>query len=172
MPYIQSEIRPLYDPHIRTVVGFLKTLNKENAASAFYAFSINLLYMWLEKQPCVQTQTDIDTFLMNTIEKMLVGFDDDYIAKSGHLNYMISSVAWALVNAHGYGFRSFIKGVLRDIESDPIFNRNRFKRWILKGLVSDICDEMYRRQTVPYENQKIADHGDVDIAAFIEDAAL
>lgn len=59
--------------------------------------------------------------------------------EQGELNYVVSSIVWKLFEQNKkYGTGSKLKGVLDDVK-----------------------DEFYRRKMVPYEDEKIKEHGDL-----------
>jgi hypothetical protein len=176
MPYIKKEDRKVFSPIIKKFIGealaekdpiarvelvgdFLKSTI---LGYAHYALGIT--------NPMASKQnSQIILSLIRTKHRI-----SDYFEVAGTLNYIASAVIWGVEGeAEGadrakYGFRSMMKAVLIEIMEDiaklpsggSIANRLRTVR-MLRGMVSDVIDENYRRRTAAYEDQKIVENGDL-----------
>lgn len=101
----------------------------------------------------------------------------DPIASSGELNYSISSVMWGFLGEAdgfpqiGYGIRAYLEGILDKIKDTVEASTNpgsqkdatmSFRRHlVIKGVLNHIMKETYRLKTVPYQESKIAENGDI-----------
>ena len=86
----------------------------------------------------------------------------DTFRKAGELNYCISSVVWKLSENSRYGFRCYLKGLLMRVSDEIRIEFNIRDALMVRGVISDVIDENYRRNTAHYEDQKIKENGDLE----------
>lgn len=112
---------------------------------------------------------------IKTIVERIYNSNSDLFKQAGELNYCMSAVIWGVLgdSLHSkypsrYGFRAFVKAFLWDlyhkINSWHWSNvQTSSKRQVLlfQGVITDVIDEMYRRKTSIYEDQKVEEHGDI-----------
>ncbi len=84
----------------------------------------------------------IDQLAQKIAQQAQIQGDDNAIA--GLLNYSCTRLALKVVQIHLGGMRYWIIA-------------------LLTGTFHNIADEFYRRVGIPYENEQIANHGDVDL---------
>lgn len=89
------------------------------------------------------------------------------LSVAGHINYCLSAVCWGFLDdspkfdSGRYGTRSMLAQMIRNIRESTVGLGSLRKQMMLQGVLSDVLNEMYRRRTSRYENEKIADNGDV-----------
>ena len=97
----------------------------------------------------------------------------DLMQQSGEINYLVSAIKWGVfgdapdIPTARYGFRAFVKGMMLEIIDNftigtSVPSPDRLRLYLMvKGVLSDIIDETYRRKTSIYEDQKIDENGDL-----------
>ena len=96
----------------------------------------------------------------------------DIMSRGGELNYVMSAVIWGFLgdSTHfetaKYAVRSYMRGILLRIkdhaERYQPYGEEECRFYImLRGVLGDVMDELYRRKTSRYENAKISENGDV-----------
>ena len=190
MPYIQANKRSAYEPLINNAISAIMLNNKPplRKAELFGYFVHRLCEHYLYAQPSV-TAFNSHMFEIGTkkqIEDIATKIvpllnREDLVGSAGNLNYAISAVWWGICGDHsqvtlaGYGFRTVTRGVLEQLiesinsfqfEKNPTGGVNQKislvrRVFTVKGVLNDVVSECYRRKTVPYEDAKIAENGDV-----------
>ena len=122
---------------------------------------------------CVFFDVEKTKLLSENADKMskVIYSHPDIFDQAGNMNYCMSAVIWGVLgdSLHAtsarYGFRAYVKSILWSIyhemtgyQPDPTWLRTR---GIMRGVITDVIDEMYRRKTALYEDQKIKECGDV-----------
>lgn len=93
--------------------------------------------------------------------------NEDMLKQAGELNYVASAVIWGILgdSLHApsarYGFRAFVKGAILRVYDRITIEPHSRRTILLQGVFSDIIDEMYRRKTSKYEDEKIKSSGDI-----------
>jgi len=193
MPYIAQVDRPAFKPAIKEVlwliqgeVGDDNPLIRNGEQVGYFIFT--LVKKFLEKKsPYVGIEVPFDVVFNNLIggkqeslmekqvDEILARLTrefisdephDDLIRQGGEINFVCSSVCWAVVGVAGnYALRAFIKGciwgVINMMKKMVVNWENDREYHMLYGVLTDVIDEMYRRRTVPYEDLKIAENGDI-----------
>lgn len=133
---------------------------------------------------CGQFPEDVRRTLLGVADEIAVKLNDaSPMETAGLLNYAISVPYWGLLgDAEGtpasYGLRAYLKGTLLEVLKwgDDLFLKPKNdsptgiwaqaviayrKKLIVQGVLSDVLDEAYRRKTVPYEEEKARQNGDL-----------
>ena len=186
MPYIKLEDRAKFEGSIKETLAILNN-GPENpyVKGEYFGFWVNRL-----SRKFLGVQEGVDTSFNSTHfdaakKKTLVSTADslstlinrsDPINSAGDLNYCISAVMWGFMGAATgstpakYGVRAYLKGILeaiiQELKSPNQGNQaditQSFRRnLIVRGVLSDVIDEAYRRDTVAYENRKKQENGDI-----------
>ena len=192
MPYIKLDDRPKFEGSIREALNVI-TNGPENPyvkGEYFGYFTNRLVRKLLGTQEGVDTSFN-STFFNETKKKTIQATADslsilinrsDLINSAGELNYCISAVMWGFMGAaHGstpanYGMRAYLKGILeaiiQELKSPNTGNQGdvtqAFRRnLIIRGVISDVIDEAYRRDTAAFENNKKTENGDIWSGGFL-----
>lgn len=167
MPYIAKEDREKYLPIINAVVALIPQGDIVETGDAFDCFITGIEWRyqqaWLhdrdyEPRGNTDIERELDRQSVNAIKLLTQSSMSHAI---GELNYLISSVLWKITGDDGkYSFRSYLKGcLLRHVRK--VLKWDDPRNIALGGVFSDVIDECYRRKTAPYEDSKIAQHGDI-----------
>lgn len=162
MPYIKQEFRGEYERSINYMLDSIKYFNDPfEQLDKFYYFSDRLFCVLLFQQCKDVRLNDVIDDLADTIKKKPV------LDQLGDINYILSSVSWSLLNGKGYGFRCALKSKLEKIvesleNASTSFAKSSYAS-LYKSAVTDVILETYRRRTVPYEDEKILENGDVNV---------
>jgi hypothetical protein len=181
MPYIIREDRSKFIPAIENTVAliaeekdsllraeylgyfldqFCRGFGASFISSSMFSPRLTFEQDMLERDKISKLSNNIFT----TIE--IIRLNRDILAQAGEMNYVMSAIIWGLLgdslytSAAKYGFRSYVKGILWQVYAQ-IENNNSRHNILLRGIVTDVIDEMYLRKTTPYEEQKIAENGDL-----------
>jgi hypothetical protein len=172
MPYIKQHHRDILNPVLRRLVDKVGEQTcpylRSEAFGAFAGLLVRrFIYGRLETHESVTPEVD------ECIEELgkLIDAKQLFVG-AGQLNYSITYVLWGLLGDDArYGLRAYLNGVLglvrkhldinEDFESeeDPVLIARRYV--IAYGVLTDISEETYRRKTVPYEESKLTENGDV-----------
>ena len=188
MPYARIAQRSRYNPVILEVVKLIMTGTEAKMLKgellAFFVNRICRIFMQTtdyEKQafnshlfPAVKVKAlrDIGSKVCSFFDK------DDPLNSAEELSYVIGAITWGCLGDHpevdkaDYGFRAYIKGLfdqLKDGLANATFDTPTHKdstialrRYVLvKGVVSDVMDETFRRRSAAWLNQRIKDNGDL-----------
>jgi hypothetical protein len=190
MPYITQNARNTYLNLIDNAVKVICSEKDFRRAELLGYFAQEIF----SEFTCVQTRLNFKMFqehdkiakineIVKDFSSRLQRDESDLFSRSGELNYIISAVIYGVLgdslHAGGqakYGFRVFVKGILESISSDFDKCSSLQSRLdiIGKGIITDIIDEMYRRKTSSYEDEKILSSGDLwplKSVAFVESPA-
>jgi hypothetical protein len=179
MPYIIKEKRPQYIPIIENTVSkiceekddilkaeylgyFLEQMcdelgldiSKEN--KLFCSFALDLT-----------KKNDLTLLAKDACSRILLNSIQEILKQAGEINYVMSAVIWGILgdslyasNA-GYGFRVYVKAGLCRLYKKMELVQSTRNNIMLSGVLSDVIDEMYRRKTAKFEDQKIIENGDI-----------
>lgn len=180
MPYIAKELRTVYEPSLTAILEALK--NEHPVVRA------ELIGSWIRRVVTRFINLSFDDTMKidgdpNTWKKLVFQSDIVYsilsskfrdrdnaalLSIAGEFNYIISYLVWGVSGDYpgyeqaGYGARSYIAQVLRYVRDGFEESMGGFRKInMLKGVLSDVIDEVYRRKTSIYENQKIEENGDL-----------
>jgi len=186
MPYIKLDDRSRFEAPVREALNVIAN-GPENPyvkGEYFGYFTNRLVRRLLGTQEGVNSSFN-STYFNETKKKTIQATADslsvlinrsDLINSAGELNYCISAVMWGFMGAaHGttpanYGMRAYLKGILeaiiQELKSPNTGNQGdvtqAFRRnLIIRGVLSDVIDEAYRRLTVPYEEEKMNMNSDI-----------
>lgn len=177
MPYIAQDSRIPYISSIDNAVKIICSEKDFRRAELLGHFTQEIF----SEFSGINTGLDLNTFqeldktsklseIVKTLTTRLLRDDVDMFTQSGELNYIISAVIYGVLgdslhagSSAKYGFRVFVKGILECLSSELDKRSNfRSRRDIFsKGIITDIIDEMYRRKTSSYEDEKIGSSGDL-----------
>jgi len=186
MPYLKLEDRTKFKNHITEVVN-LMTENNTNLYNRgeHFGYFVNRLVRRFLGDPNYTHHSFNSMFFGEPVRKTLDHNADSIAANlqkstpietAGDLNYAISAVYWGVLgqSSHAtparYGVHAYYAGILEKIRStiDTVNVGNQsdmtvaFRRHIvIRGVLTHVLEEGYRRWVVPYEETKISENGDV-----------
>jgi len=186
MPYINQKDRTKFSFSINEV---LKVLGDSNdnfyTKGEYFGYFLNRCVKRFLADPDYTNQSFNSAFFNQTKYKSLSNSADsiaallnraDPIAGAGELNYAISAVMWGFLGEAegfpqiGYGIRAYLEGIIDKVKEsiETVSNGSQkdatmsFRRHlVIRGVLSHIMKETYRLKTVPYEDSKILENGDV-----------
>jgi hypothetical protein len=176
MPYIAKVDRPKYELLISTVMD---SIYQKGAAPMVQAeglgYFIEALIQSLRKISNPQLKFEFHFFVGSGSEAKF----REYAAalarilpvqiesRAGELNYVLSTISWGLtgdapdIPSARYCGRSFIKGALWRALLSNLNSFDGAEYIFYTGVITDVIDEIYRRRTAVYEDQKIQEQGDL-----------
>lgn len=189
MPYIKTSDRPQYNDIIKEMVSFLtQGPESQMVKGEYYGFFLSRLCLKFMNSVDYSKQFFNSHTFSEPIRKKLSEAADKTALKltgtnpleaAGNLNYIISAILWGIlgdcagVDKAGYAFRCYLKSITaqvrdslnkakysNDLESKEILMLSR-RYTVAYGVVGDVIDEVHLRKNTPYEDQKIAENGDV-----------
>lgn len=173
MPYIKKEDRPQYIPFIQSTVLGITSNNDKYMQLDCLAYFIDNLRQCINGKPPVFTGDFIDVDMKRVFDAHIKHFEailldkrKDLFDQAGELNYIISAVVWGVLgdSIHAeparYGYRTFVKAILETIYACLSVSTSKVDL-MLRGVLSDVIDEMYRRKTSIFEDDKIKMNGDL-----------
>jgi hypothetical protein len=186
MPYIKLADRAKFKNHITEIVNLMidGNANEYNRGEQF-GYYVNRLVRRFLGDPDYTKHSFNSMFFGEPIRKTIDHNADSIAANlqrstpiesAGDLNYCISAVYWGVLgqtknaNPARYGVHAYYAGMLEKIRStvDTVNVGNQadmtvaFRRHIvIRGVLTHVIEETYRRSLSPYEEQKIAENGDV-----------
>lgn len=181
MPYIAQKDRTKFvDQVLETIDAIMGGAETTYIKGEHFGYWANRVVMGFVRDPRSKNHSFNSANFNATRQARLAASADkisalipntDPIVSAGDLNYVLSSVYWGILGeAKGipkanYGFRTYLKGILRKILLKSIESNSSgsqrdatmsFRRCLVAdGVVSDVIDECYRLHTVEYENEKI-----------------
>lgn len=186
MPYIKLNDRAKFSGSIIDALGVLKDPNDAPYLKGEYmGYFVNRLVRRFLIDPNYTANAFNSMHFNEGKKKTLVQAADslsaminrsDPIASAGELNYVISSVLWGFLGdaegfpSAGYGMRTLMRSVIDKIGQsiETVNNGSQkdmamaFRRHlIIRGVLADVATETYRLKTVPYEELKMAENGDI-----------
>lgn len=186
MPYINQKDRNKFSFSINEVLKILGDSNDNfYTKGEYFGYFLNRCVKRFLADPDYTNQSFNSAFFNQTKYKSLSNSADsiaallnraDPIAGAGELNYAISAVMWGFLGEAegfpqiGYGIRAYLEGIIDKVrESIETINNGSqkdstmsFRRHlVIRGVLSHIMKETYRLKTVPYEDNKISENGDV-----------
>jgi hypothetical protein len=170
MPYIKPEDRQKYAEPIADVLNILKSETSVSLGLYYGHFAyclVRRLYGGGSGWVSLDDSPFNSSYLKNIsqVSKYSVVFHAllpmDRDQRMGELNYVLSTIAWKLTEKANYATRSYIKGALLTVMNEVVVADSAYTNMMVCGVLSDVVDEMYRRRTAIYENQKIIENGDI-----------
>lgn len=186
MPYIKLDDREKFKNHVTEAVNVIAGGNINNyVRGEYFGFFVNRLVRRFLGDPAYTQHAFNSIFFGEQQRKTLEHTADSLganmqrnapVESAGDLNYCISAVYWGVLGQAAnipearYGMRAYLTGILEKIRStiDTVNVGNQsdmtmaFRRHlVIRGVLSHVLEETYRRSTAPYEDQKIAENGDV-----------
>ena len=168
MPYIAQKDRAQYDPIINKVLEAI-CIEKDalSQVDRFGHFAWLLLRGSAEGVPFGETDDDIRKQVCDHAFAILcILRSKELTMMAGDLNYVLSSIIWGMMgddkrfpNAK-YSTRAYVHGVLLTTQDLPAKKATR-KNVMLRGVLGDVIEELYRRRTSLYEDSKAKINGDL-----------
>jgi hypothetical protein len=171
MPYIKPEDRQKYEEPIADVLNILKSESSVSLGLYYGHFTyclVRRLYGggsgWVALHDSPFNSSSLNASHVGSkyavVFHALLPTDRDQ--RMGELNYILSTIAWGLTEGANYATRSYIKGALLTVMDElATTGESAYTGMMVRGVLSDVVDEMYRRRTAIYENQKIIENGDI-----------
>lgn len=186
MPYIKLEERPKFTGHITEVLNILREpTDALYVKGEYFGFFVNRLVKRYLADPDYVHNSFNSAHFSETKKKVLTGSADhiaalitrgDPIGSAGELNYVITAVLWGFLGQAegfaeaGYGLRTYLRGIIDRItvtvetvntgsarDMTMAFRRHL----VIRGVLGDVIDETYRRQTATYEEKKLVENHDI-----------
>lgn len=189
MPYIKESDRAKFQPLIEGALGVLNDANDNPYLKGeFFGYFVNRLVRRFLGTSDYTNAAFNSTFFNESKRKTLENSADsiavllnrsDPMSGAGELNYAVSAVYWGFMgsasgfNSVGYGMRAYLNGVVDKVKDRLDTNQTHtignqkdatmtFRRHIvICGVLDHIKHETYHTQTVPYEEAKRSENGDV-----------
>lgn len=187
MPYIKQEDRSPYIGSIKTIVEtVLSEQNGVKQAEMLGWFCRRMvLHYTLPNEPfevdsafnSLEFESDKKRVLTmhakvlaSVLRAKYTLHHDLYFEAAGHLNYVLSAILWGVMDedptvkatkSARYGFRSMVKEMIDHTRNEITGMGNIRVQLMVRGVLSDVIDEMYRRKTAEYETVQKAKNGDV-----------
>jgi hypothetical protein len=179
MPYIKKENRDIFAPYL---IGAIKIIIEEPSmarkAEMLGWWAYYLTHKLVSKEVSTKKDPDQIAQLKNQADQiysiMTSSFsfagiipEDKLFALSGDLNYCISFVTWGVLDDYpgikpaSYGLRCYTSQQIRQVTDSEFLKINQRLFVIVKGVLFDVLEELYRRKTSVYEDKKILENGDL-----------
>lgn len=172
MPYIEKKHRDLINPFLNEAINIIlqqDTRLKKSEMVGFWTYY--LANSSLSKKVSIKAKELADQ-ADKVLNQILEPFgdnpkEDEIFSFSGNLNYSISYVAWAILGDHknaqkaSYGMRCYTAQQIRSV-LESIDQECKPMNMIVRGVLNDVLDELYRRKTSVYEDKKILENGDLE----------
>lgn len=183
MPYIKKNDRREYFSIIEGVLNAIPQHTEPFAQVEYVGFFVNGVMKGFDHPKAYNPDSNLFDALCEDIEikrifnehifaSLQILSEQNLEARAGELNYLISAVIWgylgdsALFAPARYATRAYMRGVLLRIKDElqrfgPLGEYQWRSYLLLRGVFGDILSELYRRRTAVYEDQKIAESGDI-----------
>lgn len=188
MPYIKQADRPIYYPVIEQVLHSVTKYEDpfdQVDYIGYFLFGVSVGFYWSDTEgfswsdiatcnvfsnTCQDEETR--TIMNQQITSALGYFNKDLRVRSGELNYLSSAIIWGYLGdcedfkSAKYATRAYMRGALLRIidfiEQYTPSGKDRCRsHTLLRGVLGDIMEELYRRRTGEYEDIKIKESGDI-----------
>jgi hypothetical protein len=171
MPYIKPEDRQKYAEPIADVIEVLKSESSMSLGLHYGHFVYCLVrrafgggsgWMPLHDSPFHSDSLKNIFHISKYTAVFHALLPTDRDQRMGELNYVLSTIAWGLTEKANYATRSYVKGALLTVMNEiTVIGDNAYHSTIVRGVLSDVVDEMYRRRTAIYEDGKKDENGDI-----------
>lgn len=172
MPYIQKKEREVLNPYLNEIIKIILNENtKFKKAEAIGYFTRYLTHSVLFGTKHSNFNSEIakqaDKVLNYILEPLANADEEQLFTLAGNLNYSISYVAWGFLGDHrdapksSYGLRCYTAQQIRNV-LESFSSSGDSKTTVIKGVLNDVLDELYRRKTAIYEDKKILENGDLE----------
>ncbi len=162
MPYILEKNRLNYNNLIKEVLEEITKDKDQELAKMrrFIGYMVNNYRYKIYESATAELGFKAIENLSIQLVKRIDQSSEDLFSQAGDFNYIMSSVIWSYLGDNArYGVRAYIRSmVMGYITPGLLFDD---KQEILRGVLGDILDELYRRRTAEYEDSKIKENGDV-----------
>lgn len=180
MPYIKKEDRDVFTPHlIEAIKLILKEKSPAKKAEMLGWWSYYLTHLLVSTE--VSTKKDPDqikelkVYADRVFENMTSSFsfagnipEEKLFSLSGNLNYCLSYVIWGVLGDYpespvaSYGMRCYASQQIRQVTDSASLKTNHRLFVLVKGVLFDVLEELYRRKTSTYEDKKLIENGDLE----------
>jgi hypothetical protein len=172
MPYIAKKDRNLINCFLNEAINIILSQEDKSKKSEMVGFwTYYLVNSSLSKKTQIKSSSlaeQADNVLNQILEPLGSNPTEDQIFSfAGNLNYSISYVAWGVLGDHkgaqkaSYGMRCYTAQQIRSV-LESIAPECEKINMILRGVLNDVLDELYRRKTSVYEDKKILENGDLE----------
>lgn len=179
MPYIKKEERDIFNPHLTEAIKLIieeKSSAKKAEMLGWWTYYLSHALISTEvstkKDPEQIKQLKLhadEIFKLLTSSFSFAGTipEEKLFSLAGNLNYCLSFVIWGVldeypgVSSASYGFRCYTSQQIRNVTQSEYLNANQRLFVMVKGVLFDVLEELYRRKTAPYEDKKIIENGDL-----------
>lgn len=179
MPYIKKENRDAFKPYLLNAIKVIveePSMAKKAEMIGWWAYYLS--HKLVSKEVSTKKDPEQINHLRDCADKVFstmtssfsfVGAipEDKLFALSGDLNYCISFVTWGVLDDYpgvkpaSYGFRCYTSQQIRQVIDSEFLKINQRLFVIVKGVLFDVLEELYRRKTAVYEDKKIIENGDL-----------
>lgn len=165
MPYIKKNDRKRFKPYISQVVDFLATKDDMEKVACIFWITNNLQRELRGKGIAENKVLPISENNVNKLHSLVFGIciiiNPKQECFAGDINYVLSAIVWKVIDDSNarYYLRSLIAECISTVR-DKIKPKREIDL-LIRGAMGDMLMELYRRKTATYEDQKIAENGDL-----------
>ena len=171
MPYILDKQKEKYLRCLRSARQIIESVDDPQQQAEMVAWFAKRVVTILMDYDCHGMETSFESLEFNGQKKAmlkgealaiggLIKANSDMCNLAGDLNYNLSYMIWHIQKDARYGHRAYLKEMLWEIYTWVAGPPARKKRHV-RGAISDVIDENYRRNTAFYEDSKIKENGDI-----------
>lgn len=172
MPYILKTDREVLNPYLNDIIKIIlaeKTKFKKAESVGYFVYYLthSVLFGTKHNNSNSEIEKQTDKVLNYILEPLANADEEQLFTLAGNLNYSISYVTWGFLGDHrdapkaSYGLRCYTAQQIRNV-LDSFSTSGCSKTTIVKGVLNDVLDELYRRKTATYEDKKIFENGDLE----------
>lgn len=183
MPYIKKQDRREYFSIIDSILQAIPQHAEPFAQVEYVGYFINGMVSGFDRPNMYNSEANLfadfceDSDIKRIVDEQTFAAlgllnEQDLPQRAGEFNYLISAVIWgylgdsALFSSARYAARAYMRGVLLRIKDQlqrfgPLGEYQWRSYLLLRGVFGDIMEELYRRRTSVYEDQKMNESGDV-----------
>lgn len=178
MPYIKQEDRNKFNEHLTEAIkSILKEPSDARKADMIGWWTYYITHRIISTEVSTKKDPEQIKELRNhadlILNKLLENFnftniqEKSLFALAGNLNYCISYVLWGVLGDYpeskpaSYGMRAYCSQQIRQVVNSESLDFNQRLFVIIKAVIFDVLEEVYRRKTSVYEDKKIEENGDL-----------
>lgn len=169
MPYIKKEDRDLFNPYLNASLVAISNESCDLVRAESIGWWLDYVVSSMLNRKDGSKNCSV-LGLKDHADVILINLrSNDLFPLAGNLNYCLSYLAWGVLGGFSgfkkasYGMRCYLAQQIRQV-SDRIKPDSRSSS-IIKGAISDMLDELYRRKTAEYEDAKAIENGDLDFSS-------
>ena len=179
MPYISKDNRDVLTPHlVEAIKVILKEPSSAKKAEMIGWWTYYLTHTLISTEVSTKKDPDQIKELKSHADQIFVLLasplqftgnmpEEKLFSLAGNLNYCISYLVWGVlddypgVKSASYGMRCYTGQQIRQVTDSDFLKTNQRLFVIVKAVVFDVLEELYRRKTSAYEDKKILENGDL-----------